>query len=59
MRAFDRSQLIIVIQRFTAGCRERSRNDEPARSVLTQPSTVDLTKYHLLRRFDIDVAQWS
>jgi hypothetical protein len=41
MRTFDRSQLIIEIrQRFGAGCGGRSRNQEPARSILTQPPDV-------------------
>ena len=58
MRAFDRSQLIIEIrQRFAARCCSRNRDDSPARSVLTQPSYVDLARHHLLRRPDIDVAQ--
>jgi hypothetical protein len=58
MRAFDRSQLIIEIrQRFAARCGSRNRDDSPARSVLTQPSYVDLARHHLLRRSDIDMAQ--
>jgi hypothetical protein len=58
MRAFDRSQLIIKIrQRFAARCCSRNRDDSPARSVLTQPSYVDLARHHLLRRPDINVAQ--
>ena len=58
MKAFDRSQLIIEIrQRFAARCCSRNRDDSPARSVLTQPSYVDLAGRHLLRRPDIDVAQ--
>src|ERR1700680_2645198 len=43
MRAFDRSQLIIEIRQcFAARCCSRNRDDSPARSVLTQPSYVDL-----------------
>jgi hypothetical protein len=56
MRAFDRSQLEFR-QRFAARCCSRNRYDSPARSVLTQPSCVDLARYHLLGRPDIDVAQ--
>jgi hypothetical protein len=41
MRAFDRGQLIIEIRRrFAARCCRRSRNHEPARSILTQPPDV-------------------
>ncbi len=58
MRAFDRSQLIVEIrQRFAARCCGRNRDDSPARSVLTQPTYVELARHHLLPRPDIDVAQ--
>jgi len=58
MRTLDRSQLIIEIrQRFAARCCRHSRNDQPARSILTQPPDVDLARHHLLRHPDIDVAQ--
>jgi hypothetical protein len=58
MRAFDRSQLIIEIRRrFAAGCCGRSRNYEPARSILTRPPHIDLARYHLLRWPNIDMAQ--
>jgi len=59
MWTFDRSQLVIEIQRFTARRSVRNRNDSPARSALAQPACVDLSRHHLLRRFNIDVAQWS
>jgi len=60
MWTFDRSQLVIEIrQRFAARRCVRNRNDSPARSTLTQPAYVDLARDHLLRRPDIDVAQWG
>src|ERR1022692_2776123 len=58
MRTFDRSQLIVEIrQRITARCCGRNRDDSPARSILTQPTYVELARHHLLRRPDVDVAQ--
>lgn len=58
VRAFDRGQLITKVgQRFAARCRDSNRDDSSARSVLAQPPNVGLTRYHLLRRPDIDTAQ--
>jgi hypothetical protein len=60
MWTFDRSQLVIEIRQCFAALRcVRNRNDSPARSTLTQPAYVDLARHHLLRRPDIDVAQWG
>jgi hypothetical protein len=60
MWTFDRSQLVIETrERFAARCCVRNRNDSPARSALTQPAYVNLARHHLLRRPDIDVAQWG
>jgi len=58
MRAFDRRQLIVEFRHcFAAGCSASKRDDEPARSVLAGPPYIELAGHHLLRRFDIDVAQ--
>jgi hypothetical protein len=58
MWALDRSQLIIEFrQRFAAERCRRNRDDSPARSILTQPSNINLAGHHLLRRPDFDVAQ--
>jgi hypothetical protein len=57
MRAFDRSQLIIESRWFVIESCVRSRNHEPARSILTQPPHVELARDHLLWRPDIDVTQ--
>jgi hypothetical protein len=60
MRALDCSQLIIERRRrFVARCRSCNSDNLPARPALTQPSNVDLARYHLLRCPDIDVAQWG
>src|ERR1700690_176032 len=57
MRALDRRHLICEIrQGLAARCRGGNRDDEPARSVLTQPPFVDFAQHHLLRRPDVDVA---
>jgi hypothetical protein len=59
MRAFDRSQLIIERRHcFAVRCGGES-DDESARPVLTQPSHIDFAGHHLLRRRDVDVAQWG
>jgi hypothetical protein len=58
MRAFDRRQLIAEFRHgFAAGCSGGKRDEQPARSILTGPPYVELARYHLLRRFDFDVAQ--
>jgi hypothetical protein len=58
MRAFDRSQRIVELGgRFDAGRRIRDRDDEPAWSVLTQPTDIEFVGHHLLQRPDIDAAQ--
>src|SRR5450631_918312 len=56
MRAFDGSQLIVE-RRHCFAVRGGDRDNLPARSVLAQPPYIDLARYHLLRRSDIDVAQ--
>ena len=58
MRALDRRQLIVEIRcRFVVGCRGRDRDDSSARSVLAQPTYVDLIRHHLLRCLDTNVSQ--
>src|ERR1700685_1983389 len=58
VRAFDRRQLIVEFRYwFAARCSGGNRDDEPARSVLACPPYVELARYHLLQRSDIDVAQ--
>jgi hypothetical protein len=56
MRAFDRSQLIVEIS-LTARWWGRKGDHQPAGSVLTQPTDVELFRDHLLRGPDINVAQ--